>query len=163
MSCYEPQQQIAVPEMGGSLEYAYFVLSGQCMILQCLKVLKKMRGKRECYRLLPPDSASNKLRIAERLMKRKDSTVLESVLSPSLRASLMSVSSQNGSNGAEDGVKEKEDEQEELEGLQVQCDIIFDAMILEFSCFLFRPHQNWNITSSMWDRTAADRCSDWAR
>ncbi|XP_053681627.1 cyclic nucleotide-binding domain-containing protein 2-like [Sabethes cyaneus] len=88
VSHFKPQQQIAVAETGGQFEYAYFVLSGQCMILQCLKVKKKMRGQRECYRLQPAESEEMQLRIAERLMKRKDSDVILSVLSPRLRASL---------------------------------------------------------------------------
>ncbi|EAT38635.1 AAEL009485-PA [Aedes aegypti] len=85
---YEPQQQIAVPGTGGDLEYAYFVLSGQCMVLQCLKMMKKMRGKRQCFHLLPAESDDRLLHIAERLMKRKNSDVLESVLPPTLRQSL---------------------------------------------------------------------------
>ncbi|XP_065090453.1 uncharacterized protein LOC135711513 [Ochlerotatus camptorhynchus] len=89
---YEPQQQIAVPEMGNDLEYAYFVLTGQCMILQGLKVMKKMRGKRKCYHLLPAESEERKVRIAEGALKSKDSQVLESVLPPSLMASLSRLS-----------------------------------------------------------------------
>ncbi|XP_062701163.1 uncharacterized protein LOC109432946 [Aedes albopictus] len=85
---YEPQQQIAVPGTGGDLEYAYFVLSGQCLVLQCLKMMKKVRGQRQCFRLLPAESDDRILHIAERLMKRKDSEVLEAVLSPTLRQSL---------------------------------------------------------------------------
>ncbi|XP_062537286.1 uncharacterized protein LOC134205737 [Armigeres subalbatus] len=89
---YEPQQQIAVPGTGGDLEYAYFVLSGQCMVLQGLKMLKKMRGKRQCFHLLPAESDDRLLHIAERLMKRKNSDVLETVLSPTLRQSLSRLS-----------------------------------------------------------------------
>ncbi|XP_055584708.1 uncharacterized protein LOC129737574 [Uranotaenia lowii] len=94
---YEPQQQIAVSESGGSMEYAFFVLSGQCLILQCLKTMKKMRGKRECYRLLSPESGSKQVAIAERLSKRKDSDVLESVLPANIRATLLSIRSRGNS------------------------------------------------------------------
>ncbi|XP_055550192.1 cyclic nucleotide-binding domain-containing protein 2-like [Wyeomyia smithii] len=85
---FKPHERITATETSTQFEYAYFVLSGQCMILQCLKVKKKMRGKRECYRLQPLECDEKELRIAERLMKRRDSDVIRSIMSPQLRASL---------------------------------------------------------------------------
>uniref|UniRef100_A0A1Q3G5G3 Putative effector domain of the cap family of transcription factors n=1 Tax=Culex tarsalis TaxID=7177 RepID=A0A1Q3G5G3_CULTA len=85
---YEPQQQIAGADTGFNTEYAYFVLSGQCMILQCLKVKKKRRGQRDCFRLLPIETGNIQVQIAERLMKRRDSDVLESVMPAKLKESL---------------------------------------------------------------------------
>ncbi|XP_038121408.1 cyclic nucleotide-binding domain-containing protein 2 [Culex quinquefasciatus] len=88
---YEPQQQIAGADTGFNTEYAYFVLSGQCMILQCLKVKKKRRGRRDCFHLLPIEGNNIQLKIAERLTKRRDSEVLESVMPSNLKESLANV------------------------------------------------------------------------
>ncbi|XP_055639557.1 uncharacterized protein LOC129777349 [Toxorhynchites rutilus septentrionalis] len=72
MKSYERQQKISMPEAGVGSDYAYFVLSGECMILQCLKVLKKKRGKRVCYRLLPAETENYEIGLAKRYeAKRK--------------------------------------------------------------------------------------------
>uniref|UniRef100_A0A182IQE8 Cyclic nucleotide-binding domain-containing protein n=1 Tax=Anopheles atroparvus TaxID=41427 RepID=A0A182IQE8_ANOAO len=53
---YEPQQKLPVSEGGTERDCAHFVLSGQCMILQCLTV-SKVKGN---FQLLPILSDENK-------------------------------------------------------------------------------------------------------
>ncbi|XP_058443373.1 uncharacterized protein LOC131425449 [Malaya genurostris] len=104
---FKPQQQIAVCGTGANFEYTYFVLSGQCMILQCLKVKKKMKGRRECYHLLPAESDEKQRSIAERLIQRKDSEVLISTLPTNLRASLLESASGLQNRDDEDAPQEQ--------------------------------------------------------
>ncbi|XP_055615342.1 rho GTPase-activating protein gacV-like [Toxorhynchites rutilus septentrionalis] len=68
---YERQQNIYMPKACAGNDYAYFVLSGECMILQCLKVLKKKRGKRVCYRLLPAETVNYEIGFAKRSKERE--------------------------------------------------------------------------------------------
>ncbi|XP_058811524.1 cAMP-dependent protein kinase type I-alpha regulatory subunit-like [Topomyia yanbarensis] len=166
---FNSQQQIAVCGTGGNFEYAYFVLSGQCMILQCLKVKKKMNGLRECYRLLPSESDERQLRVAERLMQRKDSDVLLSVLSPKLRASLsesvLGQQDRESCGGSEDTVPEECVEHHFIDVGSYSCGSVFglgermeDRSIVarnHVQCmlipryWLFMKHQN---TGNVWQR-----------
>ncbi|EDS28916.1 conserved hypothetical protein [Culex quinquefasciatus] len=107
---YEPQQQIAGADTGFNTEYAYFVLSGQCMILQCLKVKKKRRGQRDCFHLLPIEGNNIQLKIAERLTKRRDSEVLESVMPSNLKESLENAVRLGSCEGQNGGLELKPDE-----------------------------------------------------